>query len=131
MTAPLIRIKHLSKRFERRRGLMAGTPGVCAVRDVSLCVDRGKTLGIVGESGCGKSTLGRMAVGLLAPSGGEVYVNGRALWNKAEHTSYAAFRRSLAGVLQMVFQDPYSSLNPRMRIGNSVAEPLLCSDSWR
>ena len=128
--APLVQIRQLSKHFSQRRGLF-GTQGlVHAVREVSLAIAQGETLGIVGESGCGKSTLGRMAVGLLEPSGGDVLIKGDPLYDRKAHADYGAFRKSLAGVVQMVFQDPYSSLNPRMRIGESVAEPLRCSRAW-
>ena len=98
-----------------------------AVRDINLDIAPGRTLGIVGESGCGKSTLGRMAVGLLEPDAGEVLIMGRSLYDRKAHADYAAFRRGLAGLVQMIFQDPYSSLNPRMSVGQSVAEPLICS----
>lgn len=100
---------------------------VRAVRDVSLDIARGETLGVVGESGCGKSTLGRMSVSLLQPDSGDVFIDELPLFDHKAHTDYKAFRRNLAGRVQMVFQDPYSSLNPRMRIGDSVAEPLVCS----
>jgi oligopeptide/dipeptide ABC transporter ATP-binding protein len=97
------------------------------VREIDLKIAPGSTMGIVGESGCGKSTLGRMAAGLLEPSRGEVRILGRSLFDRKAHRDYAAFRRALAGMIQMVFQDPYFSLNPRMRIGQSVAEPLICA----
>ena len=131
MTTPLVSISKLTKTFTQRKGLFGAPVAVHAVAGVSLDVQPGKTLGIVGESGCGKSTLGRMAVGLLAPSGGDVFFNGEALYDRNAHADYGAFRKSLAGVIQMVFQDPYSSLNPRMSIGESVAEPLRCSTAWR
>jgi ABC-type glutathione transport system ATPase component len=104
---------------------------VSAVRGVSLDIAPGETLGLVGESGCGKSTLGRIAVGLLEPTAGEVYIRGRPLWDRKAHADYGAFRRSLAGVVQMIFQDPYSSLNPRMSIGEAVGEALYCSEASR
>ena len=128
---PLVQIDRLSKNFSQRLGLF-GTRGIVpAVREVSLTIAQGETLGIVGESGCGKSTLARMAVGLLEPSSGDVLIKGEPLYNRKAHADYSAFRKSLAGVVQMVFQDPYSSLNPRMRIGESVAEPLHCSRAWQ
>ncbi|MDL2267599.1 ABC transporter ATP-binding protein [Desulfovibrio sp. OttesenSCG-928-G15] len=126
----LVETRHLRKRFVRS-GARSQNPAPDAVRDVSLHVCQGETLGIVGESGCGKSTLGRMLVGLLPPTGGEVLVSGKPLYNPAAHEDYRAFRKNLAGVVQMVFQDPQSSLNPRMRVGESVAEPLRCSFAWR
>ena len=131
LPAPLVAVQKIGKDFVRGGGLGAGRQRIRAVQGVSCDVFAGRTLGIVGESGCGKSTLGRMLVGLLEPSCGEVFIQGRPLWDKKAHRNYAAFRKSLAGVAQMVFQDPYSSLNPRMRIGNSIAEPLVCSTAWR
>lgn len=131
MSETLVRIADLSKDFTRRQSILAARSRVRAVCGVSLEVSPGETLGVVGESGCGKSTLGRMAAGLLRPSSGEVFIRNLPLWDKSAHGDYAAFRKSLAGVLQMVFQDPYSSLNPRMRVGDSVAEPLACSLAWR
>lgn len=122
----LLRLHELRKSFSQSRFLRADSV-VYAVNGVTLDLERGETLGIVGESGCGKSTLGRMAVGLLPPSGGEVFINGLPLYDAAAHKDYKAFRRGLAGVVQMVFQDPQSSLNPRMRVGESIAEPLICS----
>jgi ABC-type oligopeptide transport system ATPase subunit len=127
---PLVQIRRLSKNFSQRRGFFGTRGTVHAVREVSLEIAQRETLGIVGESGCGKSTLGRMAVGLLDPSGGDVLIKGEPLYDRAAHADYGSFRKSLAGVVQMVFQDPYSSLNPRMRIGESVAEPLRCSRAW-
>lgn len=131
MNAPLVTISNLTKTFTQRKGFFGAPVAVHAVAGVSLEVMPGKTLGVVGESGCGKSTLGRMALGLLAPTSGDVLINGLPLYDKDAHADYAAFRKSLAGVIQMVFQDPYSSLNPRMSIGESVAEPLRCSVAWR
>jgi len=127
---PLVQIRSISKNFSQRRGLFGARGVVHAVREVSLEVAQGETLGIVGESGCGKSTLGRMAAGLLEPSGGEILIKGKSLYDRKAHADYRAFRASMAGVVQMVFQDPYSSLNPRMRIGESVTEPLRCSRAW-
>ncbi|MDR2488531.1 MAG: ATP-binding cassette domain-containing protein [Desulfovibrio sp.] len=115
-------------RFFQEGAFPGGVRGrVQAVRSVDLDIMAGRTVGIVGESGCGKSTLGRIAVGLLEPSVGEVLVMGRSLYDRKAHADYAAFRRGLAGMIQMIFQDPYLSLNPRMSIGRSVAEPLVCS----
>ena len=87
-----------------------------AVEEVSLHVEKGETLGLVGEAGCGKSTLARMGAGLLKPSSGEVLIDG------ADLSSFTP--RERARRMQMVFQDPFSSLNPRMSVGASVAEPL-------
>ncbi|MDR0828143.1 MAG: ATP-binding cassette domain-containing protein [Desulfovibrio sp.] len=133
VSAPaLVSLRNLSRNFSRPGGFMgvaeADIPAVCAV---SLDIAPGETLGLVGESGCGKSTLGRMVVGLLEPSGGDVFIQGRPLWDQKAHADYQGFRKSLAGVIQMIFQDPYSSLNPRLRIGYSIGEALYCSSLGR
>lgn len=124
---PLLSIHRLSRTFKQRQGIWGGQSVTHAVRDVTLDVECGRTLGIVGESGCGKSTLGRICVGLLPPSGGDVFFEGSPIYGANTHGEYKAPGHTLAGKLHMVFQDPYSSLNPRMRIGASVAEPLLCA----
>ena len=110
----LLRLSDLSRAFRVRRGLFAPPALLYAVHGVSLDLYRGERLGLVGESGCGKSTLARMLVGLLVPSAGSLEFNGRPVRDMA----------ALHGRLQMVFQDPFSSLNPRMRVGVSVGEPL-------
>jgi ABC-type glutathione transport system ATPase component len=130
MIKALVELRKLSKFFDSAPSLLSGAQSLPAVRGVSLRIAPGETLGLVGESGCGKSTLGRMAAGLLEPSGGDVFINGLPLWDKKAHKDYRAFRRSLAGVVQMIFQDPYASLDPRMSIGESIAEPLLCSRTF-
>ncbi len=122
---PLISFRRLGRSFHDQGFL--GSVLVPAVRGIDLDISAGRTLGIVGESGCGKSTLGRMAVGLLEPSAGDVFIMGQPLYDRKAHADYPAFRRGLAGAVQMIFQDPYSSLNPRMSVGQSVAEPLICS----
>jgi peptide/nickel transport system ATP-binding protein len=119
----LLDVRDVSRVFRVRRGLFDAAPAeVWAVNHVSFTVERGRTLGLVGESGCGKSTLGRLLVRLLAPTGGDILLEGHSLTrpDKAD----AAFANSLPGRLQMVFQDPFSSLNPRLPVGVSVAEPL-------
>lgn len=113
---PLLQLRQVSRTFAVRRGFMAGQATVYAVDSVDLSLHKGQTLGLVGESGCGKSTLGRLAVGLLQASSGEVLLDGAPL------LSGHASRR--AGRLQMIFQDPFSSLNPRLSVGTSIAEPL-------
>lgn len=116
----LLELKRVSREFAVRRGFFDLRPAsVKAVDDVSISLFPGETLGLVGESGCGKSTLARMAVGLLPPTSGSVLLEGRALndWPAAERA-----RR-----LQMVFQDPFSSLDPRQTVGASIAEPLMLS----
>lgn len=93
-----------------------------ALDDVSLALARGETLGIAGESGCGKSTLGKILAGLLKPDHGEVRYQGTPL-SSLSSDAYRQFRRTT----QMIFQDPFSSLNPRMRIADIIAEPLVVS----
>ena len=114
---PLLALEGVSRHFTVKRSLLAESRRLIAVDDVTLDLAPGECLGLVGESGCGKSTLGRLACGLLAPSGGRVLFSGREL-PPAGADSWAA------GRLQMVFQDPFSSLNPRLRVRASVAEPL-------
>ncbi len=106
----------LSRVFDQRSGVFGERRRVVAVDEVSLRVAAGSALGIVGESGCGKSTLARIMLGLLAPSGGTVQIDGRSL--------AAMDRRERARLIQPVFQDPMSSLNPRRRVGDIVAVPL-------
>jgi oligopeptide transport system ATP-binding protein len=119
--AELMRVEHLKKYFPVRHGVFARQVGyVSAVDDVSLHVDAGETLGLVGESGCGKTTTGRTIMRLLEPTAGSIIFDGtdvRAL--KSSHLK--AFRRQV----QIIFQDPYASLNPRFTIGEIVTEPLL------
>lgn len=116
--APLLQLLDVSRRFSIRRGLFSSAQELLAVDTVSLSLERGESLGLVGESGCGKSTLGRLACGLLKPSSGKVLLTGKDL-PLAGAGSWAA------GRIQMIFQDPFSSLDPRMTIGSAVAEPLL------
>ena len=113
----LLRLEDVSRVFDIRRGLFGEKRSLVAVDGVSLNLARGASLGLVGESGCGKSTLGRLACGLLAPSQGQVLLDDRPL-PPAGADSWAA------GRIQMIFQDPFSSLNPRLSVGTSVAEPL-------
>ncbi|MCP8937576.1 ATP-binding cassette domain-containing protein [Alsobacter sp. SYSU M60028] len=117
---PLLELDRLGKRFPVRRGPWAADGVVHAVRDVSLSLAPGETLGVVGESGCGKSTLARMAVRLIEPSEGAIKLAGRDI-TALPQSELIPLRRTM----QMVFQDPYSSLNPRMRAGDIVGEPLL------
>ncbi len=117
MSTPAIEIRALEKRFAVKQGLFGETKNVRAVDGVTLSVPTGATLGIVGESGCGKSTLARLILGLLPASAGDVLVEGQSL-NRMD-------RRARARLIQPVFQDPFSSLNPRRRIGDIVAMPLV------
>lgn len=117
----LLETKSLCKQFPiRSNDLFGKTRTLYAVDDVSLQIYEGETLGIIGESGCGKSTLGRMIVGLHRPTSGELYYDGKKI-DASSSRGYAEIRRHV----QMVFQDPYSSLNPRVTCGKLVEEPLL------
>lgn len=121
MTAPLLELENVERRFGGGRTLFGGRrPAVHAVQSVSLVVERGETLGIVGESGCGKSTLARLVVGLDAPSGGAIRIEGDDLVARA-----ARDPTSLATRIQYVFQDPVSSLNPRKTIRAILEAPLI------
>ncbi|WP_349745134.1 ATP-binding cassette domain-containing protein [Roseateles cavernae] len=106
----------LSRRFKLKRGLFRAPGVITAVDNISLRIRRGETLGLVGESGCGKSTLAKILLGLLKPSAGNVLVDGKEV-NPRE-------RRALARRIQPIFQDPYSSLNPRRTVADSVSVPL-------
>jgi len=121
MSLPLLALEDVTKDFAVRRSLL-GTPTqvVRAVDGVSLTVAAGETLALVGESGSGKSTVGRLALRLIEPTSGTVRHEGRDLAS----LSGAELRRARAGA-QIVFQDPYGSLNPRMTVGEMLAEPLL------
>ena len=110
----IVDIRGLKKYFKVSSGLLH------AVDNVSLTVPKGKTLGLVGESGCGKSTLGRLVIGLIEPTGGEVFFKGK---NSLKFG--AQERREFLKQAQIVFQDPFSSLNPRMSVYQLIAEPLL------
>ena len=119
--APLLTLRSVTKHFVARRSLL-GTPTaiVHAVDGVSFDVAAGETLALVGESGCGKSTVGQLALRLIDPTSGEVHFEGRDLAS----LSGRELRRARAGA-QLIFQDPFGSLNPRMTVGEMLAEPLL------
>ncbi len=111
----ILTVKNLRKKFP-----IAGSRQVVqAVNDVSFSVKAGETLGLVGESGSGKTTVGRCIVGLLEPSAGAVNFHGESLFRRGR------FRREMAGRIQLVFQEPAESLDPRMKIGQSIGEPLV------
>jgi len=115
---PLVEVSHLSKSYPRRDGFR--TEHSLVVDDVSFAIHRGQTLGLVGESGSGKSTIARMVLGLIEPTSGTVTFNGQQV-NGVPQRQLRAMRRRV----QPVFQDPFAALNPRMRVAEIVAEPLV------
>jgi oligopeptide transport system ATP-binding protein len=122
---PVIAAKDLTKHFPLRRGLFGGTVAVVrAVDGVSFAIGRGTTLGIVGESGCGKTTTAKLVLGLETPTAGDLRFEGQRLQDLD-----VAGRRRYRGSVQAVFQDPYASLNPRIRVRDIVAEPLITNES--
>ena len=118
MTTPLLRVENLSKHFAVSKGLLRGTSHVKAVDGVSFDLQRGSTLGLVGESGCGKSTTGRLLMRLLAPTSGRILLDGTDVAG-LRGADLQDFRRRV----QMVFQNPASSLNPRQSVGAALAAP--------
>ena len=113
---PLIEVKHLKEYFDINMGMFRTKP-LKAVDDVSFSINKGETLGLVGESGCGKTTVGRTILHLYKPTAGEVWYDGKKLATKED---IQQFRTKAT----MVFQDPYSSLNPRMTVADIIGEPL-------
>ncbi len=116
MRETLIEVKGLKKYFDINVGIFKTKP-LKAVDDVSLSIKRGETLGLVGESGCGKTTVGRTILNLYKPTAGEIFYKGNPVKSKAD---IREFRKKAT----MVFQDPYSSLNPRMTVSDIIGEPL-------
>ncbi|MEJ8474427.1 ABC transporter ATP-binding protein [Roseibium algae] len=116
-TKPILELKDVSKTYRVKQGLFGRAKPLTAVNQVSLSLKRGEVLGLVGESGCGKSTLSKILLGLEAPTAGQVLVDGEDIGSQD--------RLSLARRIQPIFQDPYSSLNPRKRIADVIALPLV------
>jgi peptide/nickel transport system ATP-binding protein len=117
---PLLEVSHLVKEFSRKQGLLGSRFTMRAVDDVSFTIEEGETFGLVGESGSGKTTTGRCILRLIEPTSGDVRFKGEDV------LAYSRPRmRQARRDMQIVFQDPYSSLNPRMRVGSIVEEPLI------
>ena len=117
--SPLVACENVSVTFSRRR-FIGRSPAVRAVSDVSLTIGRGEVLGVVGESGSGKSTLGRLLLGLIKPTAGDVRFDGQSLI-ELDKAAWRGLRRRM----QIVFQDPYGSLDPRRRIGAQIADGIV------
>lgn len=120
----LVSIDHLSTWFHTETGLW-NKQTVKAVDDISLNIYRGETFGIVGESGCGKSTLGRTLVKLYEPTSGRILMNGKDIT-----TLFGDELKSFRKSVQLIFQDPYASLNPRMTVGEIIREPMVVHDLY-
>jgi oligopeptide transport system ATP-binding protein len=121
---PLLEARNLQKHFPMKRGLFGGDGGsVKAVDDISFEIETGQTLGVVGESGCGKTTTAKLVLRLETPTGGEIRFDGRVL-SGLDGDLLRIYRRSV----QAVFQDPFASLDPRMRVGDIIAEPLTTNE---
>lgn len=120
-TAPLLEVRNLEVYFPIRRGLLSRTVGyVKAVDDISFRVYQGQTMGLVGESGCGKTTTGRAILRLIEPTGGQVFYNGTDVGGLSRY-----HLRKMRRNLQIIFQDPYGSLNPRMTVESTLVEPMV------
>ena len=120
MSVPLLKVEGLTKQFHAGGGLFARQRTMTAVRDVDLAIDRGEVVGVVGESGCGKSTLARLVLRLLEPTVGRITLDGVDFTGLSPKALRSARRR-----MAMVFQDPYSSLDPRYTVADIIAEPFV------
>jgi len=117
---PLIEVTDLKKHFPIRKGILGRTVGnVLAVDGISFSIGEGETLGLVGESGCGKTTVARTVLRLIEPTSGQIKIRGQEISGLSKHDM-----RPLRRQMQIVFQDPFSSLNPRIKVGKIVGEPL-------
>ena len=120
MSTPLLEVQHLKKYFDTPKGVLH------AVDDVSFKIEKGKTMGVVGESGCGKSTLGRTIIHLLESTDGKIIFNGRDITRLNRKEIHEINEK-----MQIVFQDPYSSLNPRQTVEEVISEPLVLSKRFK
>ena len=120
MSTPMIEVRHLKKYFDTPKGLLH------AVDDVTFKIEKGKTMGVVGESGCGKSTLGRTMIHLLESTDGQILMNGRDVTRVDKKQLHEINEK-----MQIVFQDPYSSLNPRQTVEEIIREPLKLSKRYK
>ena len=120
MSTPLLEVQHLKKYFDTPKGVLH------AVDDVSFKIEKGKTMGVVGESGCGKSTLGRTIIHLLESTDGKIIFNGRDITHLNRKEVHEINEK-----MQIVFQDPYSSLNPRQTVEEVISEPLKLSKRFK
>lgn len=122
---PVLRVRDLKKYFLAKKGYIHMSQYVKAVDGISLDIMKGETVGLVGESGCGKSTLGRTIMKIYKPTGGEIYYRGENITRLSN-----ARMHSCRKTMQMIFQDPYASLNPRFTIGDIIEEPMIIHNMY-